>query len=474
MKKPGRRAALRGAMAAAGLAAVAGGVLPSLIRQDRFPHERHAGLFPTCVGCHGGIAAGDTAAFVSVTPEDCASCHDGVELERVAWTGPEPRASNLAFPHPPHVDLEIECVDCHNVPGAENRMAVQRAKADSCLECHAPDAEGHFDLAAIECSTCHLTLAQATRLPQDRIANFPRPAEHDRPDFLLVHGSAAEAGAGDCAVCHARESCERCHLNADRLAPITELEEDPRIAMLVAGRPGEWPEPPSHDRPDWGWVHGESAREEIEECATCHARPSCAACHVAGSVRLVDELPEPRPGGPQGVLLADVRPAGHTADFALNHATAAAVDMPDCAACHTERQCADCHDAAGKPEFHPVDFVLRHGPEAFGNETECAACHSGEAFCRDCHMASGFAAGGRTGGAFHDAVPDWLLAHGRAARQNLEACTTCHVQSTCLRCHSAKSGFRISPHGPDFDPEAVADRSQQACGICHFSLPVAP
>jgi hypothetical protein len=216
------------------------------------------------------------------------------------------------------------------------------------------------------------------------------------------------------------------------------------------------------------------AREGIEECATCHARPSCAACHAAGSVRLVDELPEPRPGGPQGVLLADVRPAGHTADFVMNHATAASVGAPDCAACHTQKQCADCHDAPRKPGFHPVDFVLRHAPDAFGNETECAACHSGEAFCRDCHMASGFAAGGRTGGAFHDAVPDWLLAHGRAARQNLEACTTCHAQSTCLRCHSAKSGFRISPHGPGFDAGAAADRSTQACGICHFSLPVTP
>jgi hypothetical protein len=80
------------------------------------------------------------------------------------------------------------------------------------------------------------------------------------------------------------------------------------------------------------------------------------------------------------VLLADVRPAGHTADFVMNHATAASVGAPDCAACHTQKQCADCHDAPRKPGFHPVDFVLRHGPDAFGNETECAACHSGEAF----------------------------------------------------------------------------------------------
>ena len=57
--------------------------------------------------------------------------------------------------------------------------------------------------------------------------------------------------------------------------------------------------------------------------------------------------------------------------------------------------------------------------------------------------------------------------------------TMTHAHSTemqecidnCLRCHSAKSGFRVSPHGPDFDPEHVADKSTQSCGICHFTIP---
>lgn len=464
-------------MAAVGLS-IGGGLLLSFPRPDGFSHEAHAGLFPTCVGCHAGIMAGDTAASVSVTAENCASCHDGVDLKRVEWRPSEPPPTNLAFSHVEHVaeveeegEEPVRCERCHVRPG-EERMQVRLASARGCMECHAP-GQGHLEVT-LDCSTCHLTLARATGLSTDWIEAIPQPPNHERPDFLFAHGDIAEVGETTCAICHTRDSCERCHLNAERLPAIAGLEENPRVATLVAGRPGEWPEPPSHDRPDWGWVHGEVAREGIEECATCHARPSCAACHAAGSVRLVDELPEPRPGGPQGVLLADVRPAGHTADFVMNHATAASVGAPDCAACHTQKQCADCHDAPRKPGFHPVDFVLRHAPDAFGNETECAACHSGEAFCRDCHMASGFAAGGRTGGAFHDAVPDWILAHGRAARQNLEACTTCHAQSTCLRCHSAKSGFRISPHGPGFDAEAAADRSQQACGICHFSLPVTP
>lgn len=175
----------------------------------------------------------------------------------------------------------------------------------------------------------------------------------------------------------------------------------------------------------------------------------------------------------RGVRIADVRPPGHTPDFATRHGTAAAAGLLQCGVCHTERQCADCHADAERPRFHAIGFVLRHGPEAFSRDAECTACHSGEVFCRDCHAGLGLASEGRTGGAFHDAQPTWLLAHGLAARQDLESCTTCHEERSCLRCHSAKAGFRVSPHGPGFDPADAAGKSQQSCGICHLSLPEA-
>lgn len=479
MRRRGRRRALRGAIAAAGITALAVGVLPSLTRQDRFPHAEHAGLFPTCAGCHAGIEAGDTTAFYSITPEDCAGCHDGVELERVAWKGPERRASNLRFSHPAHAarirargEPAMDCAACHRAAGAEIRMAVQRAVVGSCLTCHAPGAKGHFDLAAVDCSTCHLPLAMAAGLTSERIAALPRPDDHARPDFLFTHGTTAEAQSQDCSVCHTRESCERCHLNADRLRPIVALAPDARVAQLVAGRPGEWPAPPSHRDPEWRRGHGEWARKDIEGCANCHARSGCEVCHM-GEDRpaVIARLPELRPGGPRGVDLAFALPAGHTVDFVANHGAAAALGAPDCAACHTERQCQACHDGVGRPGFHPVDFVVRHGPEAFANDLECAACHSREAFCRDCHKGVGLGVARAGGGGFHDAVADWLIAHGAAARRDLESCTTCHQPSSCLRCHSAKSGLRVSPHGPDFDPERVTDRSTQACAICHFELP---
>lgn len=463
---------------AAGLLLGAGIVLlPG--RQDGFPHAEHTGLFPTCLGCHAGAATGDPARMVSAGPEDCAECHDGTRLDRVSWTAPEPEATNLDFSHPEHVrevreagGSDLACESCHRLPGEEERMQVVLAAASLCVDCHLPTGEGHL-AAVTDCSTCHLPLARASGLSGGRIAEFPQPPGHEAADFLLVHGEGADTAGTACAVCHARESCERCHLNAADLPAVTGLSPDPRVATLVAERPGEWPEPPSHEREGWIRTHGEAAEQEIGECASCHTQPSCETCHGAG-LALSAGLPAPGPEGRRGVVLADVGSAVHPVGFATAHGTSAAVGTPNCTACHTEEQCAVCHEGAARPRFHPVDFVLRHGAAAFGSETECATCHSREAFCRDCHMASGFAAAGRTGGAFHDAVPDWILAHGQAARQELEACTACHDQSTCLRCHSAKSGLRINPHGPGFDADRVAARSQQLCGVCHFALPNAP
>lgn len=463
-----RGLAATGVLAGLGL----GAAVFSLTRDDGFPHERHAGLFPTCVGCHAGVESGDTARMVSITPEECANCHEGVELPAVAWDGPSPEPSNLDFSHLLHAEMGMGCADCHQMAG-EEVMAVGRAAPETCLACHAPDAEEHFAYDEVPCATCHLPLTRATDLPVSRIADFPRPATHAEADFLFTHGIQDSSTASACAVCHARESCERCHLNAESVPAIAGLAADERVAGLVADRPGQWPRPPSHAREDWAVSHQEDARRDVTECATCHTRDSCATCHGQGRPSVAAGLAEADPDGPQGVQItaAAVMPVGHTTTFFDRHGTAAAIGVPQCSTCHAERECIACHDGVKKPSFHPVDFVVRHGAEAFAERTECAACHSQEAFCRDCHTGLGFAAGGRTNAAFHDAQPDWLLAHGQAARQNLESCVSCHSEGTCLRCHSAKSGFRVSPHGPDFDPDHVADKSTQSCGICHVSLP---
>jgi hypothetical protein len=441
-------------------------------------------------------------------------------------------------------------------------MQVTMARPALCQACHGVP---HLSVEN-QCATCHDPLTRASRLTTADVAGLPKPAWHDSADFLLRHGQLASASEVSCSVCHARESCARCHLNADRVAPIQALQPDPRIAQLVRGRAGEWPEPASHQSADWVLAHGKTARASLSTCADCHAASSCATCHRGPRAGFLSQMPRAVEGGPSGVHIEGL-PPGHGPGWALQHGATAASGAVTCSSCHTAAQCTTCHrggvpsspamkapgtggsgggadsdgpmslspardgsgggsgpavgrtgarspaarpvvllaslrtarwderpdtappateNSAGAPGaasqahpsaprtggFHPPDYLLRHGADAFARRVQCTECHSAQAFCLACHEKMGIGRGGARGSpAFHDAQPDWLIVHGRAARQNLESCVSCHQQSSCLRCHSAKFGFRISPHGPGFDPSRIADRSTISCGICHFSLP---
>lgn len=484
----------------------------SLAPEDEFDHPAHAGLFVACASCHRGIAEGDEEPAYTVAPADCARCHDGERAERVAWTAPGPRASNLDFSHPEHAtavegagDEALACDACHGT-GGSRLLDVGPAPPERCLACHAHDAPEH--LAAAECEACHVPLSSADRLPPGVVADFPRPPDHGEPTYIVDHGEGLDVEAGEiasCAICHARESCSRCHLDADRRPSIGALESDPRVADLVRGREGSWPEPPDHDDPDFWLEHGDRG---VASCAACHAASSCTTCHRDVGAGWLAELPRPEPGEPSGVSLEGVRPPGHTTGFATDHGAAAGARLPSCESCHAPAECADCHTRsaatpsarelgieeplsgvpdlirasesgggpAARPGYHIENFVLRHGAEAFAVQSTCSDCHSTEAFCRDCHARSGVGVGGAGSavGAYHDTQGSWLLGHGAAARRGLEACASCHQQTSCLRCHSARVGLRVNPHGPGFDPDRLAARSTMSCAICHRADQIPP
>jgi hypothetical protein len=361
-------------------------------------------------------------------------------------------------------------------------MNVARATPEKCLQCH--DARAHL-ADDNKCSTCHRTLASATALSDQRVGALPKLPSHARADFIATHGAAAATAASTCATCHARESCERCHANAARVPAIGTLARDARVARLVAGK--AIPAPADHRRAEFELEHGSAARASTARCAACHSRPSCEACHTGdGAKAVLDKLPGAAEAAGHGVRLrADRQPmAGkrdttthrvrvHPVDFARAHGTQVASGAMNCAGCHAQRYCADCH--AGERttrRYHPANFVSRHAPESYSRDTECSTCHSTEAFCRDCHRQAGLAA--KTGNrslAFHTAQPLWLVQHGRAARQQLSTCTACHQQSYCMQCHS-DVGWRISPHGPDFDAARMRSRNPTLCIRCHFKDPL--
>ena len=492
--------------------------------ETRFPHAKHAGLFPSCVGCHGGVLAGDSLSTplmgslgTSLYPEpsQCRGCHDGAVQPRVEWDGPRREASNLRFSHAVHnreADLgepALNCGECHQQGGTTAFMAVARARPEPCVACHGHQAPSHLADAS-PCRTCHVPVARAVGLTASQVRAFSRPASHDDPAFISNHAPDLPAAQTQCTVCHARESCERCHVNASAVPQIAALERDPRIAQMAAGIPPSYPAPASHRDADWTYAHGEEARSSISRCANCHTQPGCLACHTGPlGQQTIARLPSggangrgvqlrhepeattlPLLGGPHAatsdgdvVLQGDTtrrvatrpdtarRVRVHPPGFTRTHGPAAAAERLSCAGCHeTKRFCTDCHDGESKRRYHPANFVARHPADAYARQTECASCHSREGFCGACHQRVGLQSQGRLDVAYHTAQPLWLIQHARAARQGLESCTTCHVQRDCLQCH-AVTGWGVNPHGPGFDARRMANRNAQTCRACHVGDP---
>jgi hypothetical protein len=248
------------------------------------------------------------------------------------------------------------------------------------------------------------------------------PENHQVADFLMTHGAQAQANIQLCGVCHARDYCSGCHVNAYEVPAIQALEPDPEVAAYVARK--AWPAPASHT-PFWLDGHKAAAAGMTESCTTCHVvEQQCQTCHLGSET------------------LERSKDAEYRRD----------VDL-----------------------YHPFNFMQQHSAAAFNQETECASCHNPEVFCRDCHSNLGMAKQDfRTDAGFHNENPNFQFGHGQAARQGLESCAACHAQQDCLVCHSAKAGRRVNPHGPDFDPEHLRSKNKGLCLFCHFSGQVDP
>jgi hypothetical protein len=326
-----------------------------------------------------------------------------------------------------------------------------------------------------------VSLAQATALPVDRIRAFETPLSHEQPGFGLDgHGKLAETADGgvaaSCATCHAKEFCSTCHVNAPETRAIQALGADPRSLVHEASLE----EPPSHQRADFLETHQRDLRADASACQTCHTRESCLACHV-GQPKVARQMYAAGPGRGTGAGTVRRRPPSHALDFSRAHAEPARSAPETCATCHLVTTCLDCHRpnpadgqsvaagpmSSGARGYHPPAFLTRHPAAAYAQETECADCHNPATFCQTCHAQAGLRAAGQLTAGFHDAKQFFLVGHGQAARQSLESCTSCHVESDCLTCHSAVAGRGFRPHGPGFDAERLRRKNPNMCTACH-------
>lgn len=281
---------------------------------------------------------------------------------------------------------------------------------------------------------------------------------------------------GECGACHDvrdRAKCGACHTNPE--APAT-YGDFPETHLVF-----------SHQR------HAERS----SDCAACHAgaasapalspgrrllpaHPECNACHQgdvdAGRCQLCHDRLDLDPRRPQSIY-------SHEEGFFARHGLKAAGAQDQCAMCHDQSFCAECHartmtvtpalrhpDRPDRNRVHEGDWISKHVLEARRGDTGCLKCH-GTSFCAACHERSGV--GGATG-ARNPHPGSWMSpgaadSHGRAARRRIEECAACHDQgpaSNCVACH--RSGG-VNPHPPG-SVAAVARgerASHRMCRICH-------
>ncbi|NNF29032.1 MAG: cytochrome c3 family protein [Gemmatimonadetes bacterium] len=439
--------------------------------EDGFDHAVHAGLFPTCTGCHTGAVQRGDALFPATA--SCAACHDGEDLEEVDWEGSTPEPSILAFEHDAHIDAIAEadettvCTSCHTEPSEASPAVAPRF--EGCTGCHAHEVEDHTGGAA--CATCHTSLATVPALSQASV-DFVRPADHDTPEFLAgLHGDEELFEQSRCATCHTSDRCAACHVDAG-ISQISELGAWPASTFLPAWE-NTYPVPASHEASGFDQAHW-SAGGTASDCSTCHTRNDCTTCHTPPLDRwygMADLTPRSAALAP-GAELERRSPAGHaTPGFGVHHQVEAEVSAGACATCHTEDSCAACHEGVRAPVYHEPGYEAGHAADAASRFMDCSACHDTVVFCRACHSESGIM-DQSVGAAYHDAEPLWLLRHGQAARQTLEGCVSCHEQRDCTRCHSSLGAFRVSPHGPGFDPALAQDKNPRACTLCHLTDPI--
>lgn len=465
------------------------------VADTAFSHPQHAGLFPLCSGCHRDVTAADPAR-VFPPASACAECHNGRDQELVTWRPPARPAPQglLAFSHQGHFartdSAGRSCQSCHAiersaVPRALRYMDVGHAAQTTCSGCHEHRA-AHFAPES-NCRTCHVPLTRAVALSNRQVAGLPQPSSHALPEFVLSHAPAA-GQEGSCATCHARESCQRCHVNAARVPGIAALGTDARVAAVTRSKVPNYPVPDTHRREAFKTTHGTLVARDGATCATCHAKASCTGCHTGpaaqAQIRLLPDATPRTPGvrllnaGLRGPLrpVAQVADTGrrvvrvHPRDFESSHRVTAASGDLTCAGCHSQRFCAACHAGETRRAFHPANFLAGHSADQYAADANCASCHNTEVFCRSCHVQLGLGSRVARGANFHNAQPQWLLQHGRAARQDLRSCTTCHAQQTCMRCH-ATTGWGVSPHGADFNATRLGGKAMAMCARCHITDP---
>jgi len=200
---------------------------------------------------------------------------------------------------------------------------------------------------------------------------------------------------------------------------------------------------------DWTRGHRLLASKGGANCAQCHDQAWCLDCHQGGGI-------DPQLSTQN--YKRDYIPKSHRSDFLEIHPIKALDNPQTCTRCHDQKYCSQCH-----AQFKPTDLQFQSHRRQFSdikltsigpnhslfNPTQCQTCHPG------------------------GMLPShtWSADHAAEARRNLQACQSCHGDGdVCMKCHSARQGLKVNPHPRNWDAikgNMKGKSSGRTCIQCH-------
>ncbi|MEN6430209.1 MAG: hypothetical protein ABFC80_05090, partial [Coriobacteriales bacterium] len=195
-----------------------------------FTHADHLKREYRCEACHPRFAHQPTGETDHNTMQMCYRCHG---LVHSASGEVAPQKCEACHPK----DFPLVPADHTTSFKSGGHKDLAHADSSYCSMCHTPDF----------CVKCH---NGGVKLADGRTSNKVIPVDHRKPDWSSKHGALFLEQKGDCAVCHASSSCERCHQTT-------------------------MPHPT-----DWLARHTKMNGTLPDDCNVCHKdRETCQECH---------------------------------------------------------------------------------------------------------------------------------------------------------------------------------------------------
>jgi hypothetical protein len=350
-----------------------------------FSHKVHLAKGVECDFCHDR-AGGSRLSSDDLLPKEevCETCHpidrarplgDGKKATACAtchpgWTEgaavqvhviPSP---NVKFDHKAHLDRSIPCARCHG--DLKDVALATRAQLPSmplCLGCH--DSRKGKLHAGSRCTTCHLPSREGT-LETRFASGVLKPSGALKGDthglsFRTQHAAVARDEERYCMSCHTQRYCMTCH---DGVVKPLDFHGNDYVSR-----------------------HSVDARRNDPNCSACHrAQTFCLGCHE----RLgITDLRTSIESAFSPLTTRRFHPAGWADDRATgqpsHHAWQAQRNLRQCAACHRQETCLECHGARdgigaqGKMQVNP------HPPDWRGGQRCRALADRNQRMCLRCH-----------------------------------------------------------------------------------------